>query len=185
MPALFLLAFLAACAARRPVPPPPLAAVTVLPVADVPERAATTGIFTFYSWIADLRAAVPDQLAAALRDHLATRGITALAAHGPAPPTLPQAIQAVSAAHLENPALYVVLGKWEAENVTSPQYVDVSLDATLIAPSGKILWTSRRESGPVATLNAIDLASAYRMAIGDVAERLVGNWSAERSTTKD
>ena len=155
--------------------------MTVLPVADIPDRAATTGVFMLYSWIAATRAAVPEQLAAAIGAALDARSIAAAVARGPAPPTLHEAIQVVSAARLENPALYITLGRWEAENVTSPQFVNVALDATLIAPSGKILWTSRMQSGPVATLNAIDLSDAYRMAINSVAQRLVSNWRGTES----
>lgn len=186
MAALLPLALAAGCAVHRS-PPPPLAAVTVLPVADAPERAATTGIFTLYSWIAETRAAVPRQLAAAIRDRLAAHGIAAALAGGPVPSTLHQAVQTVSAAHVDNPVLYVDLLKWEAENVTSPRFVNVALDATLIAPSGRILWTSRLESGPIATLNAIDLAGAYRMAIDTVAERLAGSWRGpdERPPARD
>lgn len=167
---------LAACGPRRPPPPAPLAAVVVLPIADAPDRSAVTGVFTFYSWIAEARAAVPAQLAGALRGAIARRGIAVQAAPATAPSSLQAAIDA--AAGLDAPALYVELGKWEAENRTAPQFVNVALEATLIAPgSGKILWTSRHVAGPFATRSAIDLTSAYRIAADEVAEWLVGEWT--------
>ena len=184
--AALLLAALGACAPHRPAPPPPLAAVALLPVADAPNRSAVTGVFTFYSWIAETRAAVPEQLAAALRAALTARGIAVVSADVAPAASVRQASEAVAAAHLDAPALFVVIDKWEAENVTSPQFVDVGLDATLIAPSGKILWTTRREAGPVATLNAIDLRGAYGKAAEAVAEGLVGGWSGDEGPkTKD
>lgn len=174
--AALLLAALGACAPHRPPPPPPLTAVALLPIAGAPDRSAVTGIFTFYSWIAATRAAVPEQLAAALRAALAARGIAVAPAGVAGATSLRQASDAVAAAHLPTPALFVVIDKWEAENVSAPQYVHVGLDATLIAPSGKILWTTRHEARPVATLNATDLASAYQKAADAVAAWLVGEW---------
>ncbi|MFN8644769.1 MAG: hypothetical protein U0802_25050 [Candidatus Binatia bacterium] len=167
------------CAPRRPAPPPPLVAVALLPIADQPERSAVTGIFTFYSWIADTRAAVPEALATAIRDALVARGITVVPARSAgAPTTVRQASDAVAAAHLDTPALFVVIDRWEAENVTAPQRVDVGLDATLFAPNGKILWTTRREAAQLSTLNATDLTSAYRKAAASAAAWLVADWTA-------
>lgn len=183
--ALALLA-LGACAPYRPPPPPPLAAVALLPIADTPDRSAVTGVFTFYSWIAATRASVPDRLAAALRAALVARGIAVVAADLPAGVALRQASAAVAALRPQTPALFVQLDKWEAENVDAPQFVDVALDATLFAPSGKVLWTTRRKAGPVATRNATDLADAYQRAADAVAHGLVGNWTADEGhQTKD
>jgi hypothetical protein len=139
-----------------------------------------TGVFTFYSWIAETRAAVPAQLVAALRATLARRGIAATTAALPPPASLAAAVDA--AAGLDAPALYVEIDKWEADNRTAPQYVDVALDATLLAPgSGKILWTSRHEATPIATRSAIDLAGAYRLAADAIAAWLVGGWVSAES----
>lgn len=152
----------------------------VLPIAGAADRSAVTGIFTFYSWIAEPRAAVPAQFTDALRAALRRRGIAAPSAPAPAPGSLPDAIDA--ARRLAAPALYVELAKWEAENRTVPQFVNVALEATLIAPhSGEILWTSGRLAGPFATRSAVDLASAYRLAAGAVAEWMVEEWSPETS----
>ena len=164
----------AACAPRLPPPPASLAAVVVLPIADASDRSAVTGVFTFYSWIAEARDAVPSQLTTGLRETLDRRGI---ATRDGRPADSTQAAIA-QAERLDAPVLYVVLYKWEAENRTSPQFVSVALEATLLAPgSGKTLWTTGRVAMPVSTLNAIDLTSAYRMATESVAEWLVGNWT--------
>lgn len=147
--------------------------MVVLPIADASDRSAVTGVFTFYSWIAEARASVPAQLTADLRAALDRRGIAA--GEGETAASLQAAI--TQAAGLDAPALYVVLYKWEAENRTSPQFVSVALDATLLAPgSGKILWTTGRVVMTVSTLNAIDLTSAYRVATASVTEWLVGEW---------
>jgi hypothetical protein len=173
---------LASCSGHRPpAPPEPLPAVVLLPIADPPNRSAVRGIFMFYSWIADTRAAVPTQLDAALRSALRARGISAPPPTGESligAPTLHQAIAAVLASDLPAPALFIEIGKWEAENADFPAFVDVALDATLIDPgSGRILWTTHHEAGPVATRGAGSLAAAYQRAADEVAAWLVGRWS--------
>lgn len=178
--ALICLPLLAACAGHRPPPPPaPLAAVVLLPIADPPDRSAVQGVFAFYSWIAATRAAVPDQLDAALRQTLAARGIAVAAPRGesaiPAA-TLRAATEAVIASGLDAPALFVALDKWEAENTDFPAFVNVALSASLIAPDGRLLWTTRRDARPVATRGASGLAAAYARAAGEVATWLVGSW---------
>ena len=146
----------------------------VLPIADPSDRSAVTAASTFYSWIAEARDAVPSQLTAALRETLDRRGIATRDGQ-PADSTRAAIAQAE---RRDAPALYVVLYKWEAENRTSPQFVSVALEATLLAPgSGKTLWTTGRIAMPVSTLNAIDLTGAYRMAAASVAEWLVGEWT--------
>jgi ABC-type uncharacterized transport system auxiliary subunit len=102
-----------------------------------------------------------------------------VAADLPAAASLRQASEAVAALRPQSPVLFVQLDKWEAENVDAPQFVDVALDATLLAPSGKILWTTRRTAGPVATRNATDLTNAYQRAADAVARSLVDNWTAD------
>jgi hypothetical protein len=173
---------IAACAGHRPpAPPDPLPAVVLLPIADPPNRSAVRGVFTFYSWIAETRAAVPAQLAESIRRELQARHIAALAPSGetiiPAA-TLRQATAAVLASGLTAPALFVEIGKWEAENTDFPAFVDVALEATLVDPgSGRILWTTRHDAGPVATRGATSLAAAYQRAADEVAAWLVGRWS--------
>lgn len=153
--------------------------MALLPIADAPDRSAVTGVFTFYSWIAETRASVPDRLAAALRAALAARGITLIAADLPPVTSVRQASEAVAAAHPSTPVLFLAIDKWEAENVDVPAYVNVGLDATLFAPSGKILWTTRRQAGTVATRNVTTLADAYQRAAESVARGLVENWTTD------
>ncbi|MDX2170937.1 MAG: hypothetical protein SF182_27965 [Deltaproteobacteria bacterium] len=178
-----MFALCAGCASGRPpAPPDPLPAVVLLPIADPPNRSAVRGVFTFYSWIADTRAAVPSELDAALRRELRARRIAPLSPNGEAllpAMTLRQATAAVVASGLPAPALFVEIGKWEAENADFPSFVDVGLQATLLDPtSGRILWTTRHEPGPLATRGATGLADAYQRAAATVAAWLVGRWSA-------
>jgi hypothetical protein len=174
-----LLLGLAACAAHRaPAPAPALDAVVLLPIADPPNRSAVTGVFTFYSWIADTRAAVPAELAAAVRTRLAARGIAVLEPTGAAalPAASPAAArEAVRSSRLDAPALYIAIDKWEAQNTDFPAFVDIALHAELIEPdSGHCLWTFRRAAGPVATRAASGLAMAYQRAADTAAAWLVG-----------
>jgi len=155
--------------------------VVLLPIADPPDRSAVQGVFTFYSWIAATRAAVPAQLDAALRARLTANGIAVRAPRGAAAAgaaTLAQATSSVLASDLDAPALFVEIDKWEAENTDFPAFVNVAVDATLIdARSGRILWTTRRTAGPVATRGATSLQAAYQRAADEVASWLVGRWA--------
>jgi hypothetical protein len=81
-------------------------------------------------------------------------------------------------AGLEAPVLIVAIGKWEADDASYPAFVDVAVEATLLAPSGHILWTAQRAAGPVATRGSTSLAAAYQRAAQQVAAELVGRWQA-------
>jgi hypothetical protein len=174
------LALLPACVTMRAAPPPRTvpARIVLLPVYDPPERSAVSGIFTFYSWIAETRAGVPALLANALRTELARRGITlADGIDATAPPDLDAARALAGRTALDAPALFIAIGKWEADQAQFPEYVDVALAATLFDPSsGRTLWTAGREAGPVATLGSTSLVAAYQRAAAQVAADLVGHW---------
>jgi hypothetical protein len=172
-------ALVPACNAWRPAPPPePIPTLALLPIHDPPNRSAVTGVFTFYSWIADTRAAVPTLVADAVREELARRGIRVVDVAAPvAPASLDEARTLDGQAALTGPALFLSIGKWEAQNVSFPEFVDVSIDATLLAsPSGTIMWTTRGAAGPVATRGSSGLLDAYRRAAQQVAADLVGRW---------
>lgn len=180
------LALIPACNAWRPAPPPPepVAALALLPIYDPSNRSAVTGVFTFYSWIAETRTAVPGLLAAAVREELARRGISVVDVAEPAAPaSLGEARALANQAAPTEPALFLSIGKWEAQNASFPEFVDVSIEATLLAsPSGRILWTARREAGPVATRGSTSLQDAYGRAAQQVAADLVGRWSPPATT---
>ena len=156
-------------------------------IADPPDRSAVTGVFTFYSWIAEPARRCRQQLAA-VRARLAARGIAVLEPTGAA--ALPAASRdaaraAVRSSQLEGPALYIAIGKWEAQNTDFPAFVDVALDAELIAPdSGDTVWTTR-DAGPLATRGASSLAMAYRLAADAAAARLLDALHGDRSDRSD
>lgn len=178
--AALLLVLLPACIAMRGAAPPHSvpATVVLLPIYDPPERSAVSGIFTFYSWIAETRAAVPALLAGALRSELVRRGITlADASDAAAPRDLDAARALASRSALDAPALFIAIGKWEANQAQFPEYIDVALTATLFDPSsGRTLWTAGHEAGPIATLGSTSLTAAYQRAAAQVAGDLVGRW---------
>jgi hypothetical protein len=176
----FAFLLLAACVGLHPPPPrDPVPEVALLAIHDPPERSAVSGIFTFYSWVAETRAAVPAMLADALRGQLAQRGIGVVAGSAAGTPqTVAEARAAAGRAGLDAPALFVAIGKWEADDVSYPAFVDVAVEATLLAPSGDVLWTARRAAGPVATRGSTSLAAAYQRAAQQVAADLVGRWQA-------
>lgn len=177
--ALLAATLVASCAHHTHVGPPhaPITAVAVLPIYDPAERSAVSGVFTFHSWIADTRAAVPATLANAVRDALIAEGVAATVTSGTAPKSVAEARETVTRDHLDTPALYISLGKWEASDADHPQYVEVALDASLIdAPNGRLLWTTRWQPAPVATRNATSLAAAYQAAARQVAGELVSGW---------
>jgi hypothetical protein len=180
------LALLPACVTMRAAAPPRSvpATVVLLPIYDPPERSAVGGIFTFYSWIAETRAAVPALLADALRAELARRGITLVDATDAAPPPDLDAARGHAGRTAPGaPVLYIVIGKWEANQAQFPNYVDVALAATLFDPSsGRTLWTAGREAGPVATLGSASLAAAYQRAAAQIAADLVGRWPTPPSS---
>ena len=177
---------LAACAARRVAPPPAdlVRRVALLPPYDPPDRSAVTRVFTFYSWVAETRQQAPTMLAQAVAAQLQARGIAVVdadrvtaASGGRAPQTLTEARALIEHAGLDVPALYLNLEKYEASDHDFPAYVDVALDATLLAPgSGAILWTTHRAARPVATRGSTSLPDAYQSAATTVAADLVGDW---------
>jgi hypothetical protein len=171
---------LAGCAALDAPPPrDPVPAVALFAIHDPPERSAVTGIFTFYSWVAETRATVPTMLADALRSQLAERGIGVVEGSAAGTPrTVAEAQEEAGRAGFETPVLFVAIDKWEADDASYPAFVDVAVEATLLAPSGDILWTARRAAGPVATRGSTSLAAAYQRAAQQVAADLVGRWQA-------
>jgi hypothetical protein len=71
--------------------------------------------------------------------------------------------------------------KWEADDVTKPERVDVLVEASLLQRgSGKVLWSANGPDGPVVTRGATSLGEAYQRAAEAVADWLVGRWRAAR-----
>ena len=181
-----VLLLVSACARTIASPPPAnLRAVAVVPVdnrtgsdlfADAPPL---SGLFPDTGQAR--RVTAPDLLEDALRLDLAERGF--VVSFGDVAPsrgairTVADAARWAASARLDVPVLYVQLRTWDATAPSHVLYVDVALDATLVAPDGRVLWTSRVPATPVDGGGASSVSLAYpevarrvaRLTLGDLA----------------
>lgn len=163
---------LAGCSGVVASPAPPgVGAIVVLPVdnrtgsdlyADAPPL---VGILRDTP---DQRTTAADILTAALQRHLAGRGFAivgpaALAGGPDAGPvrSAEEAARRLVAAGIDSPALYVRLWIWDAAAPSHVLFVDVKLDATLVAPDGRVLGQARFPATPVDAGGASSVALAY------------------------
>lgn len=115
------------------------------------------------------RLTAPDILTAELRRELAARGFTVLVREENVR-SAAEAAQVVAAAGIDAPALLVRLWTWDASAPSHVLFVDVRLDATLVAPDGRVLWQATFPSRPVDGGGASSVTLAYPA----VARRVVG-----------
>jgi hypothetical protein len=123
------------------------------------------------------RTTAADILTAELQRHLGERGFTVLApaavtdGQNAAPVrSTEQAAQLLTSSGIDAPALFVRLWIWDAAAHSHAIYVDVKLDATLVAPDGRILWQARFPASPVGAGGASSVSLAYPQ----VARRVAG-----------
>src|SRR5215510_3552369 len=91
------------------------------------------------------RVTVPDVLATEMREQLAQRGITVIAAIGRQAPGSPEEAVALAAqGKFEGSALYIEIRRWEADlSPLHPRRVIVALEARLLEPAtGRTVWTA-------------------------------------------
>lgn len=114
------------------------------------------------------RLTAPDILTAELRKELATRGFTVLVREDSAG-SVAEAARHLTAAGIDAPALLVRLWTWDPIAPSHVLYVDVRLDATLVAPDGRVLWQATFPARPVDGGGASSVTLAYP----EVARRVV------------
>lgn len=117
-----------------------------------------------------------DLLTGALRTVLAERGFTATVAT-PARPiaSAAEAAQFVAASDPDAVALYTQLQTWEGTSMSHLVYVDVGLEASLVAPDGRLLWTARLPATPIDGGTASSVSLGYPEVARRVAELVVGD----------
>jgi hypothetical protein len=114
------------------------------------------------------RVTAPDILTAELRRELAARGFTVLVREENVR-SAGEAAQVVTTAGIDAPALLVRLWTWDPSAPSHVLYVDVRLDATLVAPDGRVLWQASFPARPVDGGGASSVTLAYP----EVARRVV------------
>lgn len=105
-----------------------------------------------------------DLLTQALRTSLRERGFATSA--GPPPGTSgigspEEAARLVAASSPDAAALYTRLRVWEAASRSHLVYVDVALDAWLVAPDGRALWTAHLPATPIDGGGASSVSLGY------------------------
>lgn len=123
------------------------------------------------------RVTAADVLTEAFRRELAARGFALAPSAGPAdgPLAAPvrspaEAAQRLAALGSDATALFVQLWLWDSTAQSHVVYVDVKLDAFLVAPAtGRILWQAHFPASPVAAGGAGSVSLAYP----EVARRVV------------
>jgi hypothetical protein len=128
------------------------------------------------------RVTAADILTDELRRELSRRGFRVLVPEASAgmpavPPvrSVEQAEQWASGAGVETPVLYVSLSRWDATAMSHVLYVDVALDATLVQPDGRVLWTSRLPARPIDGGGASSVSLAYPAVARRVAELVIAD----------
>jgi hypothetical protein len=181
-----LLALTVAGCARPPTPvSPPTATIAVFPPNNrtgndlLVAPGSLLGKYVFNTE----RVTVSDVLAAEARLQLARRGYMLVPAEtvdtalgGVRPDSAPAAAMLASRQHIDASVLYIEIRNWEPNGPFTPDFVIVSIVATLIdPPTGRVLWTADHPSRPVPTPGVVVLGEAYVIAAAKViAEMFAG-----------
>ncbi len=96
-----------------------------------------------------------------------------------------EAARWAAAAGLDAPVLYVSLSRWDATAMSHVLYVDVALDATLVHPEGRILWTSRLPARPIDGGGASSVALAYPAVARRVVTLVLADLRAADGASRD
>ncbi len=127
------------------------------------------------------RVSVPDLLAAEARAQLAQRGYAIVppetvdtALDGQRPHSAPDAAALAARHHIDASVLYLEIRRWEPNGHFNPDFVIVSVTATLISPStGDVLWTVDRPARPIPTPGTVAPGQADIIAATKVAEEIL------------
>jgi len=145
----------------RSAPPPALTTVAIVtPINMTGDELVVQGGSLLEKYILDTpRVTVPDVLAAEARRQLEARGVSVVAPGAPA-----------GAA----PELRLELRRWEPDAPFKPNYIIVSLAASLVTPdTQRVLWSAEHPARPIATPGAVSLANADLIAAARVVRELL------------
>ena len=172
---------LAAC--TRIVTSPSPAGVATIAVFPVDNRtgsdlyADAPPIAGFFGYATRRRVTAADLLTDELAHALVARGFRVLPF--PAAPSVtieppvasaPDAARRLADAGINAGGLYVRLRRWNPAAASHLLYVDVMLDATLVAPDGRALWTAELPATPIDGGGASSVALGYPEVARRVAE---------------
>lgn len=117
-----------------------------------------------------------DLLTGALRTALAERGFAATVVDPGRPITTPEDAARFAAASDSNAvALYTRLQVWEATSMSHLVYVAVSLEASLVAADGRVVWTADLPPTPIDGGTASSVTLGYPEVARRVAALVVGD----------
>lgn len=183
---LSLLLSLAGCARLLASPSPP--DVTTIAVFPVDNRtgsevyADAPPIAVFFGYPNRQRVTAADILTDAFARELSSRGFRVVAPPGAASgetavsvASAQEAARRLAEAEIHADGLYVRLRRWNPAAASHLLYVDVMLDATLVSPDGRILWTAELPAVPIDGGGSSSVALGYPEVARRVAELVVAN----------
>lgn len=183
---LLLLLPLAACTRLVASPTPhDVDTIAVFPVDNRTGRdlfADAPPISGFFGYPTRPRVTAADILTDEFARGLAARGFR-VTAPPPSPegePAAPvgsaaEAARRLADAKLDADGLYIRLRRWNPTSASHLVYVDVMLDATLVAPDGRVLWTAELPATPIDGGGASSVALGYPEVARRVVERVIEN----------
>lgn len=165
--------------------PPDVDTIAVFPVDNRTGRdlfADAPPIAGFFGYPTRPRVTAADILTDEFARGLAARGFRVIAPP-PSPggePAAPvgsagEAARRLADAKLAADGLYVRLRIWNPTSASHLIYVDVMLDATLVAPDGRVLWTAELPATPIDGGGASTVALGYPEVARRVVERVIEN----------
>ena len=183
---LSLLLPLASCTRLVASPTPPdVDTIAVFPVDNRTGRdlfADAPPIAGWFGYPTRPRVTAADILTEEFARELAARGFRVIApppgpGGEPAPPvgSAAEAARRLADAKLDADGLYVRLRSWNPTSASHLIYVDVMLDATLVAPDGRVLWTAELPATPIDGGGASTVALGYPEVARRVVERVIEN----------
>lgn len=173
-----------ACSKPFTAPPRSVTTVAVLPPNNRtgdPLLVAGGSFLEQYAFKTE-RITVPEALLAETRSYLEKRGYTvapgeAVAAATSSKPPLSVADAARVATQLGvGNVLYIEIRRWDAVDQSTPRAIIVSIAASLVEPSGRVVWQADRPAKPVQTEGAISQPTAYMIAVQKIVDELFASW---------
>jgi hypothetical protein len=183
---LLTVALVAAGACSKPFTAPPRSVTTlaVLPPNNLtgdPLLVAGGSFLEQYAFKTE-RITVPEALLAETRTFLERRGYkvvsgeTVAGVTGAKPPaSVADAARVATELKVAN-VLYIEIRRWGSDDRSTPQAIIVSIQASLVEPSGHVVWQADRPAKPVQTEGAIGQGTAYMIAIQKIVDELFVSW---------